>query len=130
LPLIRFGTLYHQVLARADLDERRTALYTMAMRLSLVAGPLRLLDGDFPDRAGMLEIAEHNLRETSPSSRAGSFLRAVLGRGRRHGLVAHLKEAEVWEDPGGGFDYVAGRSQRFRRRRVGPNWARMTSSIA
>ena len=61
---LRFGPLYHQVLARADLDERRMALYTLAMRLSLVAGPLRLLDGDFPDRAGMLEIAEHNLRET------------------------------------------------------------------
>ena len=39
------------------------ALYTLAMRLSLVAGPLRLLDGDFPDRAFMLEIVEHNLRE-------------------------------------------------------------------
>jgi hypothetical protein len=61
---LRFGPLYHQVLARADLDERRMALYTLAMRLSLVAGPLRLLDGDFPDRAFMLEIVEHNLRET------------------------------------------------------------------
>ena len=61
---LRFGPIYHQVLARADLDERRMALYTLAMRLSLVAGPLRLLDGDFPDRAGMLEIAEHNLRAT------------------------------------------------------------------
>jgi hypothetical protein len=61
---LRFGSPYHQVLARADLDERRMAFYTLAMRLSLVAGPLRLLDGDFPDRAFMLEIAEHNLRET------------------------------------------------------------------
>jgi phosphotransferase family enzyme len=61
---LRFGSLYHQVLARADLDERRMAFYTLAMRLSLVAGPLRLLDGDFPDRAFMLEIVEHNLRET------------------------------------------------------------------
>ncbi|WP_256804859.1 MULTISPECIES: hypothetical protein [Frankia] len=32
------------------------------MHLSLVAGPLRLLDGDFPDRALMAGIAEHNLR--------------------------------------------------------------------
>jgi len=31
------------------------------MHLSLVAGPLRLLDGDFPDRPEMLEIAEYNL---------------------------------------------------------------------
>ncbi|WP_441249388.1 phosphotransferase family protein [Kitasatospora sp. McL0602] len=45
------------------LDEDRLALYTLAMRLSLVAGPLRLLDGGFPDRALMAEIAEHNLRE-------------------------------------------------------------------
>ena len=35
----------------------------LAMRLSLVAGPLRLLDGDFPDRAFMQEIAEHNAKE-------------------------------------------------------------------
>jgi len=61
---LRFGPLYRQVLARAGLDERRMAFYTLAMRLSLVAGPLRLLDGDFPDRAFMLEIVEHNLRET------------------------------------------------------------------
>ncbi len=32
------------------------------MHLSLVAGPLRLLDADFPDRALMTGIAEHNLR--------------------------------------------------------------------
>jgi hypothetical protein len=61
---LRFGSLYHQLMARADLDERRMAFSTLAMRLSLVAGPLRLLDGDFPHRAEMLEIAEHNLRET------------------------------------------------------------------
>lgn len=30
-------------------------------RLSLTAGPLWLLDGDFPDRAFMAGIAEHNL---------------------------------------------------------------------
>ncbi|MGW3664645.1 hypothetical protein [Streptomyces sp. NPDC005141] len=35
----------------------------LAMRLSLVAGPLRLLDGDFPDREFMQGIAERNLRE-------------------------------------------------------------------
>jgi len=32
------------------LDGQRLAVYILAMRLSLVAGPLRLLDGDFPDR--------------------------------------------------------------------------------
>ncbi|MFD6281849.1 phosphotransferase [Streptomyces sp. NPDC060209] len=60
---IRFGRHY-DALARPGLDPRRIGLYTLAMRLSLVAGPLRLLDGDFPDRASMQGIAEHNLRET------------------------------------------------------------------
>lgn len=45
------------------LDEDRLALYLLAQRLSLTAGPLRLLDGDFPDRAFMAAIAEHNLNE-------------------------------------------------------------------
>ena len=43
--------------------EDRLALDTLAQRLSLTAGPLRLLDGDFPDRAFMAGIAEHNLRQ-------------------------------------------------------------------
>jgi hypothetical protein len=59
---IRFGG-YYRLLERAGLDERRLALYTLAMRLSLVAGPLRLLDGDFPDRDAMTSIVEHNLRK-------------------------------------------------------------------
>ncbi|MEU3920486.1 phosphotransferase [Streptomyces sp. NPDC029004] len=45
------------------LDEDRLALYTLAQRLSLAAGPLRLLDGDFPDRAFMAGIAEYNLKK-------------------------------------------------------------------
>ncbi|MER7200302.1 aminoglycoside phosphotransferase [Streptomyces sp. CB01635] len=45
------------------LDEDRLALYMLAQRLSLTAGPLRLLDGDFPDRALMASIAEHNLNK-------------------------------------------------------------------
>ncbi len=32
-------------------------------RAALVAGPLRLLDGDFPDRDCMKKIAEHSLRQ-------------------------------------------------------------------
>ncbi|CAL9281748.1 phosphotransferase family protein [Streptomyces sp. SudanB182_2057] len=50
-------------LAVDGLDEDRLALYLLAQRLSLTAGPLRLLDGDFPGRAAMADIAEHNLRE-------------------------------------------------------------------
>lgn len=59
---IRFGEHYRWLTSGA-LDERRLAFYTLAMRLSLVAGPLRLLDGDFPDRDFMLGIVEHNLRQ-------------------------------------------------------------------
>ncbi|MER6685170.1 phosphotransferase family protein [Streptomyces olivaceoviridis] len=58
---IRLGDAYGP-LAAAGLDEDRLALYLLAQRLSLTAGPLRLLDGDFPDRAAMAGIAEHNLR--------------------------------------------------------------------
>jgi hypothetical protein len=39
------------------------SLYTLAMRLSFIAGPLRLLDGDFPDRDPMMNIVEHNIRQ-------------------------------------------------------------------
>jgi hypothetical protein len=59
---IRFGPQYARLRA-GGLDDRRGRLYDLAMRLSLVAGPLRLLDGDFPDRAFMTGIVEHNLRE-------------------------------------------------------------------
>jgi hypothetical protein len=45
------------------LDENRLALYMLAQRLSLTAGPLRLLDGDYPNRAFMQEIAEYNLNK-------------------------------------------------------------------
>jgi hypothetical protein len=50
-------------LAVEGLDEDRLALYTLVQRLSLTAGPLRLLEGDFPDRAFMRAIAEHHGNE-------------------------------------------------------------------
>lgn len=59
---LRFHDRY-AALSRPGLDPRRLDLYMLAMRLSLVAGPLRLLDGDFPDRDFMRGVAEHNLRE-------------------------------------------------------------------
>ncbi|MFD0342393.1 phosphotransferase family protein [Streptomyces sp. NPDC127117] len=59
---LRFGERY-TVLERPGLDPRRLDLYMLAMRLSLVAGPLRLLDGDFPDRAFMRSVADHNARQ-------------------------------------------------------------------
>jgi hypothetical protein len=45
------------------LDQDRFAFYKLTQHLSLTAGPLRLLDSDFPDRAFMLDIAEWNLNE-------------------------------------------------------------------
>jgi hypothetical protein len=53
----------YQPLEVDGLDEDRLALYMLAQRLSLTAGPLRLLDGDFPDRAFMAGIAEYNLKQ-------------------------------------------------------------------
>lgn len=50
-------------LHRPDLDAARMRLYSLAMHLSLVAGPLRLLDGGYPDRDGMRGIVDHNLRK-------------------------------------------------------------------
>lgn len=59
---LRFGTDYGR-LSWDGLDERRLSFYTLAMRLSLVAGPLRLIEGDFPGREAMRGIAEHNLQQ-------------------------------------------------------------------
>ncbi|MFF8484298.1 phosphotransferase family protein [Streptomyces sp. CAI-85] len=58
---LRFGPWY-DVLRAPGLDPDRLALHRLTLHLSLVAGPLRLLDGDFPDPAPMREIAEFNLR--------------------------------------------------------------------
>ena len=58
---LRFGPQY-RFLDRPDLDQDRMALYQLAMHLSLVAGPLRLLDGDFPRPGPMRQIAEHHTR--------------------------------------------------------------------
>lgn len=57
---IRFGPRY-DALRVPGLDEDRLRLYRLAMHLSLVAGPLRLLDGDFPNPGPMRAIAESNL---------------------------------------------------------------------
>ncbi|WP_367669682.1 hypothetical protein [Streptomyces sp. DT2A-34] len=52
------------------LDEDRLAFHLLAQRLSLTAGPLRLLDGDFPDRAFMAAVAEYNLNQALDLVRA------------------------------------------------------------
>lgn len=55
---LRFGPHYRPI---DGLDPARLTLYRLAMYLSLVEGPLRLLDGDFPHRDGMRDIAEQNI---------------------------------------------------------------------
>lgn len=57
---LRFGDLYPH-LRRPGLDPVRIDLYMLAHHLSLVAGPLRLLEGPYPDRAEMLAIVDHHL---------------------------------------------------------------------
>ena len=60
---VRLGRDWAGTVGVDDLDEDRLALYMLAQRLFLVAGPMRLLDGDFPDRAFMRGIIEHNLNQ-------------------------------------------------------------------
>ncbi len=57
---LRFGPAY-PLLRVPGLDRDRLRLYRLALHLSLVAGPLRLLDGAFPDRDAMVAIAEYNV---------------------------------------------------------------------
>lgn len=60
---LRFGDDYRHLKA-TDLDDDRMRLYRLAMYLSLVAGPLRLLDGDFPHRESMHAIVDGNIVRT------------------------------------------------------------------
>jgi hypothetical protein len=60
---VRLGRDWAGTVGVDDLDQDRLALCMLAQRLFLVAGPMRLLDGDFPDRAFMRSIIEHNLIE-------------------------------------------------------------------
>ncbi|WP_394616964.1 aminoglycoside phosphotransferase [Lentzea sp. JNUCC 0626] len=55
---LRFGPHYRLA---PGLDPARLSLYRLAQHLSLVEGPLRLLDGDFPHRDAMRAIADHNI---------------------------------------------------------------------
>jgi hypothetical protein len=60
---LRFHDDYRP-LREDNLDEHRLQLYRLAMHISLVAGPLRLLDGDFPDAPFMRSIVDWNLEKT------------------------------------------------------------------
>ncbi|WP_431904246.1 phosphotransferase [Nonomuraea sp. bgisy101] len=57
---MRFGYAY-PVLRPVDLDPHRLELYRYAQVLSLIEGPLRIADTDFPDRQWMLKLAEWNI---------------------------------------------------------------------
>lgn len=57
---LRFGDAY-AALRPVDLDPHRLELYRYAQVLSLIEGPLRIADTDFPDRQWMLDLAEWNI---------------------------------------------------------------------
>ncbi|MET7881154.1 phosphotransferase family protein [Micromonospora profundi] len=57
---MRFGDAY-PLLRPVDLDPDRLELYRYAQVLSLIEGPLRIADTDFPNRQWMLDLAEWNI---------------------------------------------------------------------
>lgn len=57
---MRFGDTY-PALRPVDLDPHRLELYRYAQTLSLIEGPLRIADTDFPNRQWMLDLAEWNI---------------------------------------------------------------------
>ena len=56
---LRFGDDY-PALHTVELDPARLAFYRLVHYLSLVAGPLQLIEGDFPNAGFMRDIAEGN----------------------------------------------------------------------
>jgi hypothetical protein len=59
---MRFGRAYPRI-QQPTLDRARMDLYRLAQSLSLIEGPLRIADGDFPDRDVMVSIAEWHTKE-------------------------------------------------------------------
>ncbi|MGC4758941.1 aminoglycoside phosphotransferase [Micromonospora trifolii] len=57
---MRFGEAY-PALRPVDLDADRLELYRYAQVLSLIEGPLRIADTDFPGRRWMRDLAERNI---------------------------------------------------------------------
>ncbi|MBO4207411.1 aminoglycoside phosphotransferase [Micromonospora echinofusca] len=57
---MRFGAAY-PALRPVGCDPRRLELYRYAQVLSLIEGPLRLADTDFPSRRWMRDLAERNI---------------------------------------------------------------------
>ncbi|MEV7989030.1 aminoglycoside phosphotransferase [Micromonospora sp. NPDC085948] len=67
---MRFGDAY-PALRPVDLDPHRLDLYRYAQVLSLIDGPLRIADTDFPNRQWMLDLAEWNITKALRISRSG-----------------------------------------------------------
>lgn len=59
---MRFGRDYPRI-QQSNLDGARLDFYRLAQSLSLIEGPLRIADGDFPDRDFMVSIAEWHIKE-------------------------------------------------------------------
>jgi hypothetical protein len=59
----------YPLLDPVPLDPDRLALYRYAQVLSLIEGPLRIADTDFPDRQWMLDLAEHHIGEALAGTR-------------------------------------------------------------
>jgi aminoglycoside phosphotransferase (APT) family kinase protein len=57
---MRFGDAY-SALRPVELDPNRLEFYRYAQVLSLIEGPLRIADTDFPNRRWMLDLAEWNI---------------------------------------------------------------------
>ncbi|GIJ76630.1 Phosphotransferase enzyme family protein [Micromonospora phaseoli] len=59
---MRFGPHYAS-LRNPDLDPQRVKYYQYVMHLDLVGGPLRIAEGDFPNREWMLDVADFHLQK-------------------------------------------------------------------
>ncbi|WP_051451772.1 phosphotransferase family protein [Actinospica robiniae] len=54
---------HYQPLRNPDLDPVRMKYYQYTMHLGLVGGPLRIAEGDFPNREWMLAAADYHLKQ-------------------------------------------------------------------
>ncbi|EXG82205.1 phosphotransferase family protein [Cryptosporangium arvum] len=59
---MRFGDTY-PALRPVDLDPHRLELYRYAQILSLIEGPLRIADTDYPNRQWMIDLAQWNITQ-------------------------------------------------------------------
>jgi hypothetical protein len=68
---LRFGRHFAN-LEPPDLDDARMDFYRLAQSLSLIEGPLRIADGDFPHRDAMVDIAEWHIDAVLAAVGSGS----------------------------------------------------------